>query len=432
MKRILVVILVLNFATLSAQQLTKQQEVDAVTYRQWQQKDWQNLIKTGKKTQAKGIDFLLLDYRMGIAYYHLKKYLKAIPYFEKVYDEQPQDTVLQEYIYYAYLFSDRVHDAKILSKNMPPELLKKLQLKAKNPVVDAISVNTKYDFTLDNVYQPKSGEYVDQTSAGRQSWQSIGLQHLIGKRWTFNHSFSYLTTRNRVQTVTYPLPDHYEEDIRQFEYYAIVNYHSKKTWDLMLGGHLIALNLKAPNPDYNSSDPQSSVLLYDLQRQSFLAIAGVSKAWDIYRFFLSYSISNIGGEQQMQAETGAGIYPFANNRLYLETKLTGLLDNVSNKLAWAVTESVSWRPTSKIFVNAFGSFGSLRHYHDYNGLIVYNDNDQSLWRTGINLSYAITGKLWLSVLYKQNMKVNTFWVNYNENELKYMKKLINLGVLFQL
>ena len=431
MKRILVVILVMSVASIPAQEMTKLKEIDAVTYRQWQQKDWQNLIRTGQKAQAEGIDFLLLDYRMGIAYYQLKKYLKAIPYFEKVYYEQPQNIVLQEYLYYAYLFSDRIYDAGILIKNMPVELLQKLHLKAKNHLIDAVSFNIKYDFNLDNIYHPESGESVIQTSADRQSWQSIGLQHSIGKRWTLYHTFSYLTTRNRIQTDSSVFPRHYYEDIRQFEYYVLINFHYKNAWDLMLGGHLVALNLEAPNPDYDSNNPQSSTFLYDLQRQSFLGIAGIGKGIDIYRFFLTYSISDIGGEKQMQTEFGAGIYPFANNRLYLETKLTGLFDNMSDRPDRAVTENISWRPTAKIFVNIFGSYGSLRHYHDYNGLIIFNDNDRSLWRAGISLSYAVNGKLWLSFLYKQNMKENTFLINNSENEFKYLKKLVNLGVLYQ-
>ncbi len=432
MKRILVVILVLSFTTLSAQQGVKQQEIDTVTYRQWQQKDWHNLIQTGKQAQAEGIDFMLLNYRMGIAYYHLKKYLKAIPYFEKVYDEQPQGSVLKEYLYYAYLFSDRLNDARILTENMPPELLKKIQIKAKNTLVEAVTIDAKYDFDLDNIYKANAGENVLQTSTDKQTWESVGLKHLIGKRWTLYHAFSYLTTHNRIQTDGYEFPLHYNEDIRQFEYYALVNYHYKNAWDFMLSGHLITLDLKAPNPDYDSGDPQSDSLLYDLQRQSLLVLVGVRKSIDIYRLFLTYSVSNIGGEKQMQPELGAGVYPFANNRLYLETKLTGLFDNTTDKPTWAVTENITWRPATKMLVNTFVSYGSLRHYHDYNGLIVYNDNDRSLWRAGINLSYAIAGKLWLSILYKQNMKVNTFFVNYNENKLKYMKKLINLGVFYQL
>ena len=431
MKRIWIVILVSSFVTLSAQQVTKQKEVDAVTYRQWQQKDWQNLIITGKKAQAENIDFSLLDYRMGIAYYHLKKYLKAIPFFEKVYLKQPQDTVLQEYLYYSYLFSDRLNEARITTRNMPENLRRKLHLKSKKSLIDALYFNAKYDFALDNVYPAKTNEQVLQNSPDIQSWQSIGLQHTISKHLTLYHSFSYLTTQNRIQTNEVSFPQKYNEDIRQFEYYALANYHYKNTWNLMLGGHLIALNLEATNPDYDSSNPQSKRFLYIKHRQSFLIVAGVNKSYDIYRFFLSYSISNIGSEKQIQPELGTGVYPFANNRLYLETKLTGLLDNTTDKPAWAVTESITWRPGAKMLVNAFGSYGSLRHYHEYIGLIVFNDNDRSLWRTGINLSYALTEKLWLSVLYKQNLKMNTFYVDNRKNNLRYFKKMFNLGVFYE-
>ena len=110
------ILLVLNIAVFSlfiqSQETISYPIVNIETYNLYLKSDWSALIKTGKRALKNNIDFYYLQVRMGIAYYELKKYRKAIPYFENARKQNSDDELIKEYLYYSYLFSGRVDDAR--------------------------------------------------------------------------------------------------------------------------------------------------------------------------------------------------------------------------------------------------------------------------------------------------------------------------------
>ena len=75
---------------------------------------------------------------MGIAYYELKNYRKAIPLFEKIIKQTPEDITAIEYLYYSYLLSGRKEDARILTLKFNSEMRDKLNV-YNNELIDAVT-----------------------------------------------------------------------------------------------------------------------------------------------------------------------------------------------------------------------------------------------------------------------------------------------------
>ncbi len=120
--------LILGGTSFSYSQNKTPQEVDIETYNLYIAKKWNELIEVGKQSKREGVDFYYLKVRMGIAYYSLGKYRKAIPFFEKAFNKNIKDEFVGEYLYYSYLFGGRGTDANAFLQMMPDEFVSRLGL----------------------------------------------------------------------------------------------------------------------------------------------------------------------------------------------------------------------------------------------------------------------------------------------------------------
>ena len=74
--------LAFNNAALS--QTSKEIEIaDIKTYQNFIDGDWDLLIQEGNQALKQGLDFYYLRYRLGVAYYMKKNYIKALKHFEQ-------------------------------------------------------------------------------------------------------------------------------------------------------------------------------------------------------------------------------------------------------------------------------------------------------------------------------------------------------------
>ncbi len=144
-KKIVILYTFLIFSiNLVAQEESSYLTVDKETYSQYLQANWKELIKTGKLSLKNEVDFYYLQVRMGIAYYELKKYRNAIPYFENARKQNTENELVNEYLYYSYLFSGRSFDARKLSGTFTDKLKTKLGIKVK-PIISALNIDLRQE-----------------------------------------------------------------------------------------------------------------------------------------------------------------------------------------------------------------------------------------------------------------------------------------------
>ena len=270
----------------SAQEKLNTMEVDRQSYALYEQQQWKPLIALARSAMKQDIDFYYLWYRLGIAYYELKKYRQAIPCFENVLQQSPDDRTAQEYLYYAYLFAGRQEDARMLSLTFDEALLERLNLNNDPVLINALGVEYKLyqfdDFTAPDMTPAND---LDQKVRKNLNYSNINLTHLTRKSFSLFHAFSYLWGLNRVYD---PLGVVYEfdENLRQFQYYLAGNVHAGKGFDITFGGHYIRTTLEGLNPGISpgpgpGTGNQQYKYLYISSENSFAGFFRLSKMFPI-------------------------------------------------------------------------------------------------------------------------------------------------------
>jgi len=134
----------------------------------------------GNQAIKAGIDFSYLRYRMGIAHYELGHYNAATTHFRLVERASLQDTILQEYLYYSYLFGGRIADARLYTERMDQQVKQRLGYQ-------------QYRF-IDEIDLTIGGKFSNTTdSVGHMPFVTLGMSHQLGTRFKYTHHFTFLS-----------------------------------------------------------------------------------------------------------------------------------------------------------------------------------------------------------------------------------------------
>lgn len=90
---------------------------DTLTYRLYNQYKWDSVIFYGNKAIDQGIDYYYLRMRIGISYFLKKQYSQGLEHFLKAKDFN-SNNIVNEYIYFSYLYSGQVRDAFYFTQQM--------------------------------------------------------------------------------------------------------------------------------------------------------------------------------------------------------------------------------------------------------------------------------------------------------------------------
>ncbi|NOZ35905.1 MAG: hypothetical protein GXO80_11480 [Chlorobi bacterium] len=432
MRAVIINIIFIFFVSLSfAQNTLTFPAIDKKTYKQYSDKNWNELIKTGKQSLKKGIDFYYLQYRMGIAYYEQKQYAQSVKYFENVYSKTPDDELIQEYLYYAYLLSGRIDDAKLLSKSFDNSVIEKLHIETEYPFIRALYIATKHDINEDYNYIPKNTELINQKTVTSKSWYNISLEHSIGKRVTVFHGYSHLEINSTVKDTDSDLPSEYTEHLTQNEYYISLKYHLSKGLNLTGGFHFLHSEYFAPNPIQTFGRRQFTSALYYYPENSITGSLKLDKSFSVFNVSAESSISNINKKLQIQPALSLRIYPFGNNKFYSETKGIYLSEKDNSNFTYnpIIKQSFGFTFLKYSFFSPSVTYGNLINYTSYNAFIVNNDIDKTKFRleSYLNIGFA-EGRFNIFLNYQYNVKENTFTVNGVDSYKQYINQSITGGI----
>ena len=155
--RYLVLIFLILSAFSHAQKTVSFAGIDSASYVQFINNDYLALKKTTKKALREKVDFYYLRMRIGILAYNKQNYDLAIKHLEVAYGMNPADTTAQEYLYYSYLFSNRVENANKLASTFSLDLQLKIGYTVKK--IDSFSIGLA-DFTNKN-FRNQNRDYID-------------------------------------------------------------------------------------------------------------------------------------------------------------------------------------------------------------------------------------------------------------------------------
>lgn len=415
----------------NSQELYNYTNVNNKTFLLYQQKDWKELIKYGNNSLKNNIDFYYLQYRMGIAYYELKKYRKAIPFFENVVNKTPEDNIAQEYLYYAYVFSGRTEDARILSHSFNNALKQKLKFYNENSFINGIG--TEYKTNIYDSYKSNMEitDGLEQTVSNSLNYFSLNLTHLSKNKLRIIHAFSYINAANDVYS-QYLSPEKFTEKINIFQYYINCNWHVAKGSNLKLALHFLNSNVKAENTTFINHGGRSTNLLYSSKTNNLVFFGAFSKSISLFDIKLSASFANINSETQIQPSLSLYYYPFANTKLYFGTQGFYQYTNANNinTSNYIVKATMGFVPFKSFIIEPFIFKGDGIYNFVYNDAFVINNSIDKLNNNfGANLYLTLNkGRMQIYTILQQSSYTNTYSINGEYNDIKYINKSITGGI----
>jgi hypothetical protein len=427
-------LLLLVSLSLKAQENINYPVIDRETYSQYLQKDWKGLLKTGKISLKNDIEFYYLDVRMGIAFYELKKYRKAIPYLEKAREQNRSNELVTEYLYYAYLFSGRSNDARKLTKVLSAELKTKIGIGV-NPIINAINIDLRFENFDDYYAAPSSSELLEQDVRTDYSYFAFGVEHLIKENSRFFWSYSKIKT----DITIFDIGDSNEQisndsELSQNQFYFSYQNQLKYGLNLVLAANILNIVSKGsvliPSGGWGPGGGGTVNAETRYVSNQILGYAGLRKDFANFQIGLGSSFSNLDKVLQIQPGLDLSWYPLSNTNIYLTSHANYRMENANS--IWdnemVIKQSLGFRLLT-FYIEPSITFGNIINYTDVNAYIVYNDNDviKDMYEVLIYGSF-FKNKLNLFFKYQDYNKTNTYLLNGVDNEITYKNQTLTGGI----
>ncbi|MEN8137892.1 MAG: hypothetical protein ABFR62_05630 [Bacteroidota bacterium] len=447
--KILALFLVLNvFWTVNifAQENLNLNNVDKLTYHYYQQKEWNKLIDLGKKALKSDIDFYYLQYRMGIAYYSQKNYRKSIPFLENVSNRSPEDEVAKEYLYFAYLNSAQISDARKILLSLDRDHREKVSFYNSNNLFNSLGFEYKYySFGEYNVSSEVTGN-ITQRTRNTMNYYSVDLFNFSEGNSNFFFNYSLITGENSIYDSTYSASI-IDEKIKQHQFYFSWNTRISKGTNLKVGltymreisdwfGTISSGYGTGYGSGYGSgygggSGGSSSYYIPNNSENNFVGYLSLSKSIKNTDLSFGGSASNINDEVQFQPFISLKYYPFGNKFLYSNTSIIyqyNLFD--TNKNNYIIKQNIGSNFNSKFSMNIFGMYGKAYNFIDNDGQIIYNSYDATNYWYGLNSNYYFSKHFQAYIELRNVMQTNEYEKYYNKMETEYELKSILVGLRF--
>jgi len=411
--------------------------VDSKTYYFYEQKEWNKLIETGKESLRHGIDFYYLRYRMGIAYYELKNYRKAVGFFKKVIEETPEDKIAAEYLYYSYLFSGMYDDARLFGRELPVDLKKKLNIDYERLLINSAGAEFKY-YSIDNYESSiKNGDYLNQKILKYLWYANVNITSYTKGKFTLFQGFSYLRGKNKVFDITY-YESAFNENIRQFQYYISGNWNLSKGRYIKAAFHYITTKFEAENPDFSTGRgqmPGNKVkYFYSKKTNGFAGFLKFGKNISNFDLRASLTLSYLNSGTQFLPGIGVTYFPFGNTDFYLGADMLYRFTNADSSFnpGLIIKSNLGILLFKKLRIEPFMLYGQAKNLVDEDAFVVYNSINVINYWYGINLNTLIMkNRLLLYFTWQQYSLTNSYLLNSFEKKTDFNMGTFLGGVKFR-
>jgi len=297
--------------------------IDKYTYRYYTDKQWDKLIKIGKQSLRKNIDFYYLQVRMGIAYFETKRYLKAIKFLENAYKTDNSNTVVQETLYWSYIYSFMFNDAARLYDNLDDAV--KAKIDYTQHTIQTMSLNYSYgnnqnfNTLSEDTLLSDNAVHAERTVMKNEHAFLIDLLQPVGNGIFISHNLSFLNI-NYQKTISDFVNKDLQVDLKtsQKQYHIQTAIPLGKRWLLspaasLLWGYTQDYRLFFPNQP--NMPPRMQVV--NNRFTNFLLSSTINKTWARWGNQINVSINNFDSKGNLQLGNRVNIFPFQNKKLVL-------------------------------------------------------------------------------------------------------------------
>lgn len=431
MIRIYLTFIIIFFISAVNAQDTSLQNIDTKTYKLYTEKNWSELIKLSKHAIKNNVDYYYLRMRLGIAYYEQHRYNLAYQQFKKAKQFDNND-LLNEYLYYSYLFGGNYAEAEQLSDNFNDSLKAKLGIKNPKRIISAEIV---YAGLINNDYQKLKDFRITKP-----------YKYTLNNR--FRNSYSYFyganvklrLSKNYSSTISYgKLMQNKTQVIQNHEFLqdtSTINELSNTTsqgnlyfnlfYSSLKFNWFVGLNFINVNDNYikfTEFEPEYQREEVTEKYIDLLINAGFTVNQAFFSVGLNASASNLGMQRQLQFGGNLYLYPKANKNIiiYAMPIFQDISENVfvsggrrghyeRNTLEnnFVLKTGFITKIYKSFFLEANTYIGRLNQFNDNIGYLVFNDVDAISSIYSAKLSFNITKKLSAFVSYSYSEKEHEY------------------------
>jgi len=339
---------------------------------------------------------------------------------------------LQEYLYYAYLFSNQSEKANVLAESLPTDVKTKLNYNPK--LCKAISLETGFLFTnnlnkfkqmdLLNTNTFASGNFYSDVAFG-----NLSIVNQISPRFElFNNISAVSNTSNLITQETVPEQSKsiYSTKNMFYQYNLIANYFIK-AWTLTLGtGYYYSQYSDFNTPPVFSAD---GVAIFPKKAlENFSGSIGLKRRFKYIEPIVSFSYGNFSNTDNYSAEAAVSYYPFGNTSFYGNSKIAYVANSVASNRIY--TQLFGVQLSKKIWCELFGAYGNHNNYIADNGQIVYFTPNPINWYVGSNMNFYFK-KLDVTLGYNMQERESFYVSGIESISYKYNYNLIKTKIVWK-
>jgi len=419
-----------------AQQKWNYMEVEKKSYEHYQQQKWPELIDFADSAREQGIDFFYLQARTGIAFYNLKKYNKAIPFFQKAWKSDSSPEWLQEYLYFSLIFGGRSLEASKIANYFTPVLKQKIDYKKARPLRTAIeagySFNPDFDKLTNNTFDEDlelGDDYGEAFLLKNYQFESVDYSHKVASGIGINHNFTYLNT-NREQQIDWGGRYFFPIKTNQFQYFINPYFVLGKKLNLSP-----SLNVTWGNTFYYLGGYSNSTPAFSKVEINYSDVIFSVSGWTHLGNFApgaEINLANIYDRNFSQYSAWITFYPLSNTNLYITPRV--YFKNDSENGFGYNTFGISGGAQLGT-VHFYGQYlnGDMKNFVETGGYVVANFPGRSEQKLMGSL-YFPTGKkyrfvvryIYQDIIEKYNVYNNG--ILSNSLEYKYNKHTLTAGI----
>ncbi|PKP53680.1 MAG: hypothetical protein CVT92_02865 [Bacteroidetes bacterium HGW-Bacteroidetes-1] len=437
------------FMESAAQNLPETVNYDSLTYQLYMKGSWKELLRTGNRMPAEGMDYYYLRMRTGIAAMQVKDYAQAEKHFRKALSFNPMDKNAVLFLAQTLAANNKNVESGSLYRSMSTQSRKESGLKegwvpiSAHVDIGAVFRNKKNGLGFDDL-TGSAGVYGQERIYKNNLFYDAGLYFKTNPQWLFYAGFqsigidvtdrfafieSSLTNDSIIvsdagkayyySVDTIHKTNNYEHQLKQQSAYFQAQWSSSTKWSLVAGLHVLSVKSDFTLTEeerisindtafYNNNTGQVELFNTYLEQVSFYNVPW--KTYDInvslngklhfgkFTALAGISTGSINDSSVFQANTGFLYMPFGNLNTFNQTEFFALHTN--GQVSWAAKTRFGIQPLKSTWLEAEIFAGALNNLNDQYGYIIYNNPDKLNLRFEATLSKALTDRVIIQIRYR--------------------------------
>jgi len=388
-------------------------EFDSLTWVQYYNGQWHELIKTGNQAIGAGYDYYYLRMRMGISGFMLERYRLAAIHFEKALGFNSSDQVAFRYLNKCYTLSGMEPEAANLNMRFPYAAKR---AGVENQLINDVNFLSGISFSeIDNRLPElnltgEAGIYGEVNLGGNIFFKHAGVNFSPRSGLLCFLGFTHTQLEKHQRIVALGLDTiNRSYTLLQNQVYASVPVHIAKGWQITPALNLIRIIDEPVMVSYDTINLHYIADTITLTQTNYVGSVRAMKNLAYLGLGATFGFSHMPLNDQLQVSLEVNTYPFANLNLYSFSRASVLY--INGNLYNHFKQTIGGRVAKWLWMQGSYHGGNLKAAHDENGLFFFNTAGRIISRSTATAYILISDKFAFRLEYSF-MKQRDYYLQY--------------------